>query len=138
MTYSKFTPIDITTVTEQQLAPIRSALEPCSPEVWSELADLFFLSLRDAETLRSIPDGDIADAVVALVYQTAFSYGGHNFYLPKGVRLSAEIRDNKIAKEFKGNNIFEIAKKYQMTDMRVRQILLEKGVLNRPKRPWSQ
>ena len=138
MTYSKFIPLDLSTVTERQLAPMQRALDPGSPQLWQDIAELLFLSLRAADALKTIPDEAIADAAATLVYQTAFSYGGCNFYLPKGCRFSVEIKANNIAKEFKGNNIFELATKYRVTDNRVRQILFEKGVLKRIKRPCSQ
>ena len=41
-------------------------------------------------------------------------FGGRSFYLPNGTRLKAQIRANRIFKEFKGDNMNELTRKYSL------------------------
>ena len=42
-------------------------------------------------------------------------FGGRSFYLPNGTRLKAQIRANRIFKEFKGDNTNELTRKYSLS-----------------------
>nr|WP_295782239.1 Mor transcription activator family protein [Rhodoferax sp.] len=45
-----------------------------------------------------------------------------NFYLNKGVRYRASLRDREMFERFNGRNYDELARVYGLTPMRVRQI----------------
>lgn len=56
----------------------------------------------------------------------AEKYQGMALYLPKLDGLIRKIRDDKIRKEFNGGNYRELAIKYKLTEVWVRQIVDEK------------
>ena len=49
--------------------------------------------------------------------------GGLTFYVPKFDRVAGAARDRLIAREFNGGNYAELAKKYELTEVWVRQIV---------------
>ena len=57
----------------------------------------------------------------------ADKYQGTSIYLPKLDAALRKIRDEKIKQEFSGSNHRELARKYGLTEIWVRQILAEKG-----------
>lgn len=52
-------------------------------------------------------------------------HGGGQFYLARNLDHDLEPRDRAIWDEFKGNNYFELAKKFGLSDVRVREIVEE-------------
>lgn len=50
-------------------------------------------------------------------------YGGTSVYVFKKDSLTKAIRDEKIRKEFNGSNYSYLARKYNLTDQRVRTII---------------
>lgn len=49
--------------------------------------------------------------------------GGRHFYLAKGVAAHWSARDRAICAKFRGNNYRELAHEYNLTEMRLRQIV---------------
>lgn len=49
--------------------------------------------------------------------------GGQSVYLAKGVAVHASERDRELCARFRGNNYRELALEYDLTEMRVRQIV---------------
>jgi Mor family transcriptional regulator len=91
--------------------------------VWRELAELNYLTLRSLSELAAVPDKVIAFAAVALVYQLARDFGGNAVYIAKGSVLRSAQTAAEIVNENRGNNTRAIAKKHNLTQMRVRQII---------------
>lgn len=58
-------------------------------------------------------------AACSIASEVAKDWGGMQIYFPKGLSL----RDIKIFQEFTGNNHTELARKYNLTEVRVYQIL---------------
>lgn len=52
-------------------------------------------------------------------------HGGGQFYLARNKDHDLEPRDRAIWDDFKGNNYFELAQKYDLSDVRVREIVEE-------------
>ncbi len=63
------------------------------------------------------------DATLALGRE----FGGMSLYLPKIESALRNWRDRNIRSEFTGANIPELARKYKLTSVRVRQILGQTG-----------
>ncbi|GAB6170767.1 hypothetical protein JCM15765_02450 [Paradesulfitobacterium aromaticivorans] len=57
----------------------------------------------------------------------ADKFQGTAVYLPKLDAAIRKVRDERIKKEFTGSNHKELARKYGLTEIWVRQILAEKG-----------
>lgn len=51
------------------------------------------------------------------------NYGGANVYVPKGTSLDAELRNNAIFQDFRGNNHAELARKYGCTEQHVYNVI---------------
>lgn len=66
-----------------------------------------------------------------LTLKLASELGGRNIYFPKTDALQRISRDKAICREFTGFNLLELARKHDLTENRVREILAEGGY--RPK-----
>lgn len=62
------------------------------------------------------------------VLRLAVEFGGTNTYLPKLDMIYRAARDRIIKSEFNGYNVTQLAKKYDLTENRVRGILREGSV----------
>ncbi|TRY13580.1 Mor transcription activator family protein [Shewanella hanedai] len=51
--------------------------------------------------------------------------GGRDIYIPNGERLKDALRDIRIWREFKGNNLEQLSRNYDLTERRVSQIIAE-------------
>ena len=58
-------------------------------------------------------------------------FGGRSFYLPNGTRLKAQIRANRIFKEFKGDNMNELTRKYSLSSPHIYAILRKQQKLRK-------
>lgn len=127
MKYSEFTPIDLDRASTQQLALVTAAFSKKAPDMWRDIAELNFVALRFNAAFKALPDPLLAEASVGLVYQLASSFGGHNFYMPNGWASSRGEKYALIVKEYRGNNIRELAIKYRVSENRIRQIIQEEA-----------
>lgn len=71
------------------------------------------------EEQRAIADTIGIDAYIKLVK----NYGGTSIYILKEDSLIKDIRDEKIRAEFNGYNYNTLAKKYNLTDRTIRDII---------------
>lgn len=62
---------------------------------------------------------------VELTLKLAEELGGTSIYLPKTDKLIQQLRDRKIRDEFDGGNHKTLARRYQLSESRIRQILAE-------------
>ncbi len=51
--------------------------------------------------------------------------GGRDLYMPNGTRLKTALRDIRIWREFKGDNLEQLAHTYSLTERRVSEIIAE-------------
>ncbi len=135
MKFSDFVPVDISRVSSQQLELVNTALDKDSPEIWRDLAELYFLGLRNSGCLKGLKDESLVEVAITLVYQTIQNLGGTAVYLPKGGRLNANERNASIEAEYRGNNLNSVAKKHGLTVVHVRQILKRKTTAKRAALP---
>lgn len=55
-------------------------------------------------------------------------YGGSsNLYVPKAEQLVLPVRDELIRREYNGRNVYELARKWGLTERYVREIIKEKA-----------
>ncbi|BCV39984.1 Mor transcription activator family protein [Shewanella algae] len=66
-------------------------------------------------------------AVVAEALATTLSsyLGGQDLYIPKGERLNVALRNIRIWREFKDNNLEQLCRLYGLSERRVSQIVAE-------------
>ena len=67
----------------------------------------------------------MANVAVRQLQHLADKKGGKAIYLAKGLAVYLSARDLAMCAEFRGNNYDVLAKKYDLTEMRVRQIVAE-------------
>ncbi|HIF9532283.1 TPA: Mor transcription activator family protein [Photobacterium damselae] len=83
---------------------------------------------RWPETVREIyllfkhEIGDQRQALGLLV-SLCKNFGGVQFYLPRGSQLDIAVQNLKIWNEFKGNNVKELARKYEVSEQHIYRIL---------------
>ena len=54
-------------------------------------------------------------------------YGGANIYIPKADGLILPLRNDLIVREYDGNNIFELSRKWGLTERRIQDIVKVKA-----------
>lgn len=123
-------------LTEGEALVLTHALPVGMTEPMQELAYVLYeaLVLQDPraaheQTWRKAPQGEwllmltaMARTVCVQVTHAAQEIGGRQIYISRGVSDLSE-RDRAICGEFNGRNHAALAKKYDLTEMRVRQIL---------------
>lgn len=66
-----------------------------------------------------------ANQVLHQMQHLADVVGGEAIYFAKGVTMRLSARDRELFAKFRGNNVRQLAKEYQITSTRVRQIVAE-------------
>lgn len=81
------------------------------------------------ELMRITLEGHKVPGALALseaLATTLSSYlGGRDLYIPNGERLKDALRDIRIWREFKGNNLEQLSRDYDLTERRISQIIAE-------------
>lgn len=76
-------------------------------------------------TLKEYKVSDSALVAEALATTLSSYLGGRDLYIPNGERLKDALRDIRIWREFKGNNLEQLSRQYGLTERRVSQIVAE-------------
>lgn len=92
---------------------------------------IYMLEKLKIEDIQSQEQKQIAciigiDAYIRLVK----SFGGTSVYILKEDSLIKDIRDKNIRNEFNGSNYMYLAKKYNLTDRTIREIVDNKRLLD--------
>lgn len=123
MSFSSFEPVDLSRATNEQLALVNACFADNAPEIWRDMAELNFVAMRCNASLDSIPDSSLVAVAVTLVHQLASNLGGRNVYFANGLISMKTEKNALIAKEYTGNNVGQLAQKYRVSEMRIRQII---------------
>ena len=89
------------------------------PELLADLADQTALQLVERGIDRQIAV-DIGFAVAERIRE---HWGGQPIYLPKGVQYEFDKRDIEVFERFNGRNHSALAREYNLTVMRIYQIV---------------
>lgn len=113
---------------KNMLAPLHAQLDPAYPENLRMVAEWLFVQLVEDEDATEVPVpvarlSALALLALRLTERLSAEIGGMNFYLNKGVRYRATLRDREMFDRFNGRNYDELARIYGLTPMRVRQII---------------
>lgn len=131
------------TVSTEELAPLHALLDPAYPENLRTIAEWLFLQLvEDADLLgQAYPDIspalrllNLATVALRQAERLCVEEGGTAIYLTKGISYRATLRDREMYGLFNGRNYDELAKKYNLTMTRVRQIINAMILLERASR----
>ncbi|WP_218997449.1 Mor transcription activator family protein [Shewanella algae] len=89
------------------------------PSTLQSLCELMRVTLEGHAISNSV---QISEALAT----TLSTYlGGRDIYIPNGDRLKDALRDIRIWREFKGNNLEQLSRDYGLTERRVGQIIAE-------------
>jgi len=112
-------------LTADDVAPLEALFDRRYPERLREIATIMFMVLVD----RGVQAEQAPQLAIALTEGLSSELGGRGFYMHKGhaYRLRKELdnRDLQIQSEFRGWNTAVLARKYGLTEMRIRQIVGE-------------
>lgn len=97
------------------------------PRTLSEIIEVI-----EAELVRQGADRAQAHITASkLTGVMAHYFGGQSFYLPTGEVLKDALRNVMIFKEFKGNNVPELIRKYNLSESHIYAIIREQLAINR-------
>jgi Mor family transcriptional regulator len=89
------------------------------PSTLQSLCDVMRVTLKQHNI-------DNADRVSEDLATSLSAYlGGRDVYIPNGESLKKALRDIKIWREFKGNNLEQLSRDYGLTERRVSEIVAE-------------
>lgn len=90
-----------------------------------------FLKFIDENNIDDLPE-PYRTIAKQIGIETALSlselYSGITVYFPKAERALQSIRNERIAQEFNGANVTELARKYNLTESWVREILKAQSI----------
>ena len=114
-------------VTSEDLAPLEAVMDEAYPARLREVAEHLFLQLVDEEEQAPDPARaqQLAEIAMRQTERLSLELGGGNFYMHKGVSFRLTPRNREMCAKFTGNNYDVLALQYNLSDMRVRQIIGE-------------
>ncbi|GAA4650823.1 Mor transcription activator family protein [Kistimonas scapharcae] len=65
-----------------------------------------------------------------LLVALAFRSGGRGFYLPKADRVKRALRDKQLYEAFNGRNIYELVRRFDLSEVKVYQVIKEQRALH--------
>jgi Mor family transcriptional regulator len=89
------------------------------PELLIDLAT----TIGEALEKTGVPPERAADAAFAATEHVRKRWSGQHLYLPKGIHYELSNRDREIWAEFDGHNHSALARKHDLTSMRIYQII---------------
>lgn len=112
----------------EQLAPFDALVDQAYPDNLRMVAEWLYVQLVEDEEIGEIPISAERLTKLALLAlrqteRLSAEIGGGNFYLAKGVSYRASLRDREMFERFNGRNYDTLARAYNLTPMRVRQII---------------
>lgn len=106
------------------LAPLNAQLPSGMHPTHCEMAQEMYLHLaEDEQAVQALGLDRLAELAVGQVDRVALVIGGCYFYMPKGVGIALSARDREIAAAWRGNNGHVLARKYDLSEMRIGQIM---------------
>ncbi|MGX2947370.1 Mor transcription activator family protein [Frederiksenia canicola] len=82
-------------------------------------------------TRQGFAKNEAKQTACKLVGVMAHYFGGQSFYLPTGDILKDALRNVMIFKDFKGNNVPELIRKYNLSESHIYAIIREQMALQR-------
>jgi len=105
------------------LVTLEQLLDPAYPEGWREIATCLYVQLRGRAEVAQLGDVRLAQIALALTEGLRAEIGGAQPYLSKGVDYELSLRDRQILAEYTGRNLAALARKHNITERRLRDIL---------------
>ena len=118
-----FDRLDLTELTQEQLAPLEALMKPEWSETWRDLATSHYITLVSAPGADSVELSSLARLAVALTLGIAQDLGGTQPYIPVGADVMSSARARRVIDLLKqGLGYRQAADATGLTESRVRQI----------------
>jgi Mor family transcriptional regulator len=122
--------LDLLPASSQELEQALATLKNLKPDEREDFIKRWPSTLQSlCELMRVTLEGNnVANAIMvseALATTLSTYLGGRDMYIPNGERLKDALRDIRIWREFKGNNLEVLARDNSLTERRVSQIIAE-------------
>ena len=118
-----FDRLDLTELTQEQLAPLEALMPPGWPDVWRSFATSFYITLLSAPGSGTVPPTSLASLAVALTLGIAQDEGGTQPYIPVGADVMSSARARRVAELLeRGQSYKQVADETGITASRVRNI----------------
>lgn len=89
------------------------------PDVLEHIGQIVYRELRAHGICRE----KSAEIAIGTTDSVGREFGGSQIYVPRGVSYRLSQRDAEIFRKFKGDNYAQLAREYQLTEVRVRSII---------------
>ncbi|MDR8523451.1 Mor transcription activator family protein [Shewanella fidelis] len=128
--YESTEQMELLQASHQELEQALETLQNLKPDEREDFTKRWPSTLQSlCELMRVTLEGQaISNAVQiseALATTLSTYLGGRDIYIPNGERLKDALRDIRIWREFKGNNLEQLSRDYSLTERRVSQIIAE-------------
>ena len=121
--FEMFKRIDLSQLTQEQLAPLEALIPPGWPDVWRELATSHYVTLISAPGADAVELSSLANLAIALTLGVAQDLGGTQPYIPVGADVMSSARARRVIDLSKqGLGYRQAADATGLTESRVRQI----------------
>ena len=118
-----FERIDLSQLTQEQLAPLEALMPPGWPDTWRELATSHYVTLISAPGAEAVELSSLANLAIALTLGIAQDLGGTQPYIPVGADVMSSARARRVIDLLKqGLGYRQAADATGLTESRVRQI----------------
>lgn len=99
-------------------------LDDSYPEVLADIARTIHERLMEDPRVK-LPHAIAAEVAMSVAEHVRKNIGGVATYIPRGLSYELTLRDREMWAEFKGDNYSALARKYDITEMRARQIITQ-------------
>jgi Mor family transcriptional regulator len=103
------------------------------PEVLADIARTIHARLMEDPRVK-LAHPIAAEVAMDVAEHVRKNIGGVATYIPRGINYDLTLRDREVWAKFKGDNYAELAREYDLTEMRVRQIVAQAGRIDKAKR----
>ena len=121
--FEMFERIDLSQLTQEQLAPLEALMPPDWPDVWRSFATSLFVTLISAPGASAVPASSLASLAVAQTLGLAQDEGGTQPYIPVGADVMSSARARRVVELLEqGQSYKQVADETGITVSRVRNI----------------
>lgn len=96
------------------------------PHLVAEMIDL----LKIVREAQGADETQAKKEALEITERICKTFGGMQIYVPKGHQLAMAVRNNRIWNDFTGSNVEELTHKYDLTQVRIYEILKEQRHLH--------
>ncbi|ODS60522.1 MAG: hypothetical protein ABS38_12590 [Acidovorax sp. SCN 68-22] len=123
MDASNLKPLDFQTLPIQALQPLHAALDPDFNDKQRELLEVIYIGLTNTAAASVCTPQVLAEAAMAVLVQMSHVLGSGAIYVGKLENVRLARLGRAIRANFNGRNHAQLARKYGISEVRVRQIL---------------